>query len=208
MNVMPTLLHVAVSPRAGESHSRQAANELIQGVKARTSELNIVLRDLAETAVPHVNAAFVSASLTEASQRDKNHHQALALSEALIDELDAADAVLLSIPLHNFAVPSVLKSWIDHVVRPDRTFRSTGNGKVGLLGDRPVCVLLACGGALGNGSSSQTDWATPYLRHVFETIGLRNFQAFALENCNRSSQAQMESRVRFEEWVTVKSWPW
>ena len=94
---MPTPLHVAVSHRAGESHSRQAANELIQGVKARTSELNIVLRDLAETAVPHVNAAFVSASLTEASQRDRNHHQALALSEALIDELDAADAAAATV---------------------------------------------------------------------------------------------------------------
>jgi FMN-dependent NADH-azoreductase len=205
---MATLLHVAVSPRAGASHSRQAADELIQGVKARTSELSVVLRDLAETVVPHVSAAFVSASLTAASQRDKDHHQALALSEALIDELDAADAILLSTPLHNFAVPSVLKSWIDHVVRPDRTFRSTGSGKVGLLRDRPICVLLACGGALGRGSSPQTDWATPYLRHVFETIGLRNFQAFALENCNRSSQAQMESRTRFGEWLTAKSWPW
>ncbi|WP_244149820.1 NAD(P)H-dependent oxidoreductase [Xenorhabdus thuongxuanensis] len=86
----------------------------------------------------------MNASLTAASQRDKAHHLALALSEVLINELDAADVVLLSLPLHNFAVPSVLKSWIDHVVRPDRTFRSTGIGKVGLLRDRPVCVLLAC----------------------------------------------------------------
>lgn len=204
---MATLLHIAVSPRAGASNSRQAADKLVQAVKARTSELSVVLRDLAETAVPDVSAAFVSASLTAALQRDKAHHLALALSEVLIGELDAADAVLLSIPLHDFAVPSVLKSWIDHVVRPDRTFRSTGNGKVGLLRDRPVCVLLACGGALGSGSSPQTDWATPYLRHVFETVGLRNFQAFAFENCNRSPQAQTESRARFEEWLTVKSWP-
>jgi FMN-dependent NADH-azoreductase len=85
MNVMPTLLHVAVSPCAGESHSRQAPKELTQGVKTRTSELSIVLRDLVETAVPHVNAAFVSASLTAPSQRDRDHHLAIALSEVLID---------------------------------------------------------------------------------------------------------------------------
>lgn len=143
-----------------------------------------------------------------ASKRDMAHRLTLALSEALIEEIDAADAVLLSTPMHNFAVPSVLKSWIDHVVRPNRTFRSTGNGKVGLLRDRPVFVLLACGGALGSGSSPQADWATPYLRHVFETIGLRNFQAFALENCNRSPQAQMESRAGFEKWLSVEFWPW
>ncbi len=205
---MATLLHIAVSPRAGASHSRQAADELVQGVKARTPELSVVLRDLAETPVPHVSAAFVNASLTAASQRDTADHQALALSEALIGELDAADAVLLPTPMHNFAVPSVLKSWIDHVVRPDRTFQSTSNGKVGLLRDRPVCVLLACGGALTSGSAPQTDWATPYLRHVFEIIGLRNFQAFALENCNRPLPAQRESRARFEEWLAAKSWPW
>lgn len=205
---MATLLHIAVSPRTQASHSRQAADKLVQGIKARTSKLSVKLLDLTETAVPHINAAFVSASLIAASQRSTTHHLALMLSEALIDELDAADAVLLSAPLHNFAVPSVLKSWIDHVVRPDRTFRSTGNGKVGLLRDRPVCVLLACGGALGSDLSPQTDWATPYLRHIFETIGLNNFQAFTLENCNRSYQAQMESRARFDAWLSTKSWPW
>ena len=86
---------------------------------------------------------------------------ALALSDALIDELDAADFVLLSTPMHNFMVPSVLKAWLDHVVRPRRTFGLTATGKIGWLRDRPVRVLLACGGAVGEEPAGQADFATP-----------------------------------------------
>lgn len=204
---MKTILHVAASPRQEASHSRQAADQLLRVFSARTSGLNVVLRDLADTALPHINTAFVNASLKNPSLRDSTDHQDLTLSETLIEEVDSADALLLSTPLYNFSVPSVLKSWIDHVVRPNRTFRSTDNGKMGLLRDRPVCVLLACGGALGNSLSSQADWATPYLRCVFETIGLRDFRSFVLENCNRSPRVQMESRRKYEEWLLERAWP-
>lgn len=63
--------------------------------------------------------------------------------------------------MHNFTIPSVLKAWIDQVVRPGRTFQSTPQGKQGLLRDRPVQVVLACGGSLTPGTPRQEDWATP-----------------------------------------------
>ena len=59
-------------------------------------------------------------------------------SEELIQELESADFVVIGTPMHNFTVPSVLKAWIDHIVRVRRTFDSTKEGYVGRLRDRPV----------------------------------------------------------------------
>jgi len=67
------------------------------------------------------------------AERGKPERHALALSETLIAEVEAGDAIVISTPMHNFTLPSALKSWIDHIVRSGRTFRSSAGGKVGLL---------------------------------------------------------------------------
>jgi len=54
--------------------------------------------------------------------------------------------VVIATPVHNYTVPSALKTWIDHIVRVRRTFNITPNGKVGLLRDRPVFVAVSSGG--------------------------------------------------------------
>ncbi|MFP5392231.1 MAG: FMN-dependent NADH-azoreductase [Gammaproteobacteria bacterium] len=182
---MPTLLHLAASPRGERSHSRRAAAALATRWRTRGAGFHVIERDLAIDPPAHLDAAFVEASLTHAHAREARHHAALARSEALIRELDDAAAVLISSPIHNFALPSTLKAWIDHVVRPGRTFELTAQGKRGLLRDRPVRIVLACGGALGDTAGGQPDWATPYLRHVLGTIGLHDVQVHVIEQTRR-----------------------
>ena len=86
-------------------------------------------------------------------------------------------------------------------MRPRRTFRLTTTGKVGLLRNRPIWVLLACGGALGDELAGQADFVTPYLRYVFETIGITNLQVLALEKLNQGVEAQAAAQVRFDGWL-------
>lgn len=202
---MKNLLHIAVSPRGDNSHSRTAAHQLINALHARSS-ITVVDRDLSSATLPHPDAAFVAASLTHPEQQNDEHKHTLALSETLIAELAAADAVVISTPMHNFMLPSALKAWVDHVVRPHRTFRSGPQGKQGLLADRPVALLLACGGAVNDAPGAQKDWATPYLRYVFNTIGIHDFQSLILENCNRTENLRQPSLERLHHWQ--KSWPW
>jgi FMN-dependent NADH-azoreductase len=142
---MTTLLHVAVSPRAEASHSRRAAQLVLDRLRAASPGLRVIERDLAAAPLPHPDAPFVEASLMPDANRTGTHRATLALSEALIAELEAADAVLISTPVHNFTAPSVLKAWIDMVVRPERTFGRTPSGKVGMLPDRAVLVVAASG---------------------------------------------------------------
>jgi len=185
---MTTLLHVAVSPREDRSHSRRAAQLILDQLAEATSGLRIIERDLAAAPLPHPDAGFVNASLMPDADRVGAHRAALALSETLISELEAADAVLISTPVHNYTVPSALKAWIDLVVRPERTFRRTPTGKVGMLANRSVLVVSASGGHF-DGAHAQTDFLMPYLRYVFATVGMHQVEGIRLQNTARGAEA-------------------
>lgn len=182
---MPRLLHVTASPRGPASFSRRVAAELVAALCQADPALAVIERDLAAAPLPHPDAAFTKASLMPEAERDAADHAALALSERLIAELEAADALLVATPMHNFTVPSALKAWLDYVVRPRRTFGFSPAGKVGLLRDRPVFVAVACGGRFGDGPGAQVDFLEPYLRYVLGVIGLHDLRLLRLEEMNR-----------------------
>ncbi|MDK3023379.1 NAD(P)H-dependent oxidoreductase [Cupriavidus taiwanensis] len=179
---MTTLLHLSASSRGEASNSRQAAARLLKQIGA--GSLHVIERDLARQPLPHPDRATVEASLIPPEQRGPAEHAALALSETLIAELESADAVLISTPMHNFTMPSALKAWIDLVVRPNRTFRNTPAGKVGMLADRPVLALVSCGGPFREGPGSQQDFLTPYLKYVFAAVGITQVEVLRMERMN------------------------
>jgi FMN-dependent NADH-azoreductase len=106
---------------------------------------------------------------------------ALDLSEALIQEVEAADVIVIGTPMNNFTVPSVLKAWIDQVLRAGRTFKSTPAGKVGMLRDRPVFIGVASGGVFTGEHANQPDFLTPYLSLALGCIGLKTLQFLAVQ---------------------------
>ncbi|ANJ75939.1 NAD(P)H-dependent oxidoreductase [Ralstonia insidiosa] len=200
---MTTLLHVAVSPRESRSHSRRAAQLMLDQLAEANAGLRIIERDLAATPLPHPDAAFVEASLMPDADRTHAHHAELALSETLIGELEAADAVLISTPVHNYTVPSILKAWIDLVVRPERTFRRTPTGKVGVLADRSVLVVSASGGNF-DGAHAQTDFLMPYLRYVFATVGIQQVEGIRLQNTARGADSVVQAFEVFRQELATR----
>jgi len=181
---MRQILYLTCSPRGAVAYSRLAGDALVDMLRARHPEARIARRDLAADPPPLVDAAFSAAILS-----GDGTAPALAASEALITELEAADAVVIATPMHNYSVPAVLKAWIDQVVRINRGFRSTPQGKVGLLADRPVFVVIASGGWFTGPSPSgvpaQPDFLRPYLAAALGTIGLRDVQFVPLEGATR-----------------------
>jgi FMN-dependent NADH-azoreductase len=198
---MTNLLHISVSTRGEGSFSRKIGTQLIDAMKKREPEFAIVRRDLAATPPPHPDQEFVTANLMRDAERGPAERQVLTHSELLIAELEAADTVVIDTPMHNFTVPSALKAWIDYVVRKDRTFRSTPNGKVGLLKDRPVYVVIACGGAFPPDPSGQTDFLTPYLKYLFSTIGIVSVEILRLEKIGRSDEAREAALNMARAWI-------
>lgn len=202
---MARLLHVSVSPRDATSFSRRIARELITALHMANPNLVVIERDLAASPVPHPDAAFVAASLMPDAEFGDPEHRALVLSETLIAELELADVILMSTPMHNFTVPSALKAWLDHVVRPGRTFRTTSTGKVGLLERRPVYVIVACGGRFGAEPGTQTDFFSPYLRYVLGTIGLSNVEVLRVEELNRGPHKVAHGFEVARRWIEMQT---
>jgi len=203
---MTNVLHVAASARGAASISRRVASALIAALSHDDPTLHVVERDLAAEPPPHPDATFAAASLMVEAERGDAERRALARSEGLIGELEASDIVLVSTPMHNFAVPSALKAWIDYVVRPGRTFRAAPTGKVGLLIDRPTLAIVACGGRFEEGGPGlpQVDHLTPYLRYVFATIGLTDFEWLRLERLRRGSEAVERGLAVAGAWIEAQ----
>lgn len=105
----------------------------------------------------------------------------MARSEVLVRELEQADCVVIGTPMHNLSVPSVLKAWIDHIVRARRTFRITESGKVSMLHDRAVFIAVASGGRFSGERARQADFLTPYLKAILEMVGLKDVTFFSVQ---------------------------
>jgi FMN-dependent NADH-azoreductase len=118
---------------------------------------------------------------------------ALDLSEALIQEVEAADVIVIGTPMYNLTVPSVLKAWLDQILRAGRTFRSTPAGKVGMLPDRPVFIGIASGGVFTGERANQPDFLTPYLSVVLGSIGLKTLQFLPVQATAFLGQDQARS---------------
>ena len=141
------ILHLTCSPRGADSESARLSQAIVDRLCHMHPNAQVHDRDLAASRLPHVDGDYRHALGSRQTVSDEALSKgSLAQSEQLIAELERADYVVIGTPMHNFTVPSVLKAWIDHVVRVNRTFDITREGKVGRLRDRPVLVAVASGG--------------------------------------------------------------
>jgi FMN-dependent NADH-azoreductase len=184
---MTTILHLRCSPRGAGAFSSRMAEEVIAAIRHRDNTAAVVFRDLSANPPPQIDAAFSAAILGPPGETPP----ALEASEALIQELEAADVLVIATPMHNYGVPSVLKAWVDQIVRIHRTFASTPAGKVGKLRDRPVWLVVASGGwftePAPTGAPAQPDFLTPYVRAVLSTIGIGDLHILTLEGVTRGA---------------------
>ena len=173
------ILHIDCSPRP-ESHSRQLSAAIVKKLLEVAPGASISRRDFAAAPLPHASPDYAT-TLSSPATLAAPLRGALELSEALIQEVEAADVVVIGTPMNNLTVPSVLKAWIDQILRAGRTFKSTPAGKVGMLQDRPVFVGIASGGVFTGDRANQPDFLTPYLSVVLGSIGLKTLQFLSVQ---------------------------
>lgn len=173
------ILHIDCSPRP-DSHSRQLSAAIVKKLLDVSPGASIDRRDFAAVPLPHASPDYATA-LSSLATLAAPPMGALELSEALIQEVEAADVIVIGTPMHNLTVPAVLKAWIDQILRAGRTFMSTPSGKVGMLRDRPVFIGVASGGVFTGDRASQPDFLTPYLSVVLDSVGLKTLQFFSVQ---------------------------
>jgi FMN-dependent NADH-azoreductase len=119
------LLQINSSIRSDASHSNRLANQVVTRLQAAHPDATLVLRDLGHTPHPALDGIALQALFTPAEQRTPEQQARVALDDALIAEIQAADVVVLGVPMYNFGISAQLKSWIDAISRAQVTFRST-----------------------------------------------------------------------------------
>jgi FMN-dependent NADH-azoreductase len=136
---------------------------------------------LAAHPFPHLEESILTAFFTPPEKHTDNDKKAIRNSNEAVAELMAADAIVISVPMYNFAVPSVLKAWIDHVCRAGVTFRYTANGPEGLVKGKKVYLAIASGGVYSSGPMKAYDFTESYLRTVLGFLGMTDIEVYRVE---------------------------
>jgi FMN-dependent NADH-azoreductase len=178
------LLQVDSSARSS-SVTRQLTAKFVEEWKKNHSDGEVIQRDLATTMLPHITDHWGGTHL-EPSQMTPAQRNYLSTSDRLIEELQAADTIIIGAPMYNFAISSSLKAWIDQIVRIGKTLGYGPSGARGLLSNKRVIVVTARGGAYQKGTPTEKfDFQEPYLRHIFGFIGLTDVTFIHAENQGR-----------------------
>ena len=160
-----TVLHIDASGTLVGSATRAATAQIVADLNAD----KVISRDLAETPLPQIDAAWIAARLVPAETLTDVDRDTLALSDSLVAELKEADTIVIGLPVYNFGMPAALKAYIDLVARPKVTFAYTEGGPVGLLEGKKAIVAVASG---GTPIDSDWDFATPHMRQVLGFLGI------------------------------------
>ena len=174
---MSTILHITASIRDGESVSRSLGTKLVENLAAK-QDAEIVTRDLARNEIPFIDAERFAANLAPYADRSPEQHELAKVADELIDELKAADTIVFSVPVYNFAVPATVKAWADLVARAGTTFRYTENGAEGLLTGKKAYITIASG---GTPIGSEIDFMSPWLKFFLGFLGITDVDMVAAD---------------------------
>jgi FMN-dependent NADH-azoreductase len=188
----PHLLHIDASSRYQDSVSRRLSARLVETWRATRTAAVVRQRDVT-VGLPFVDADWIAANFTPPGQRSDAQRRTLAQSDALVEELTAADVVVIGTPVYNFSIPASLKAWVDQVARVGRTFRYTENGPVGLLEGKQAYVVIATG---GTPVGSDIDFASTYLRHVLGFIGIEDVTVIGADRLMQDADAALAEAER------------
>ena len=183
-----TLFHLNASARSDGSVTRDLSQRLVERLSDEAT--TIISRDVGTTPPPLLSEDWVGANFTPDEARTPAQRETLALSDQLIAELEAADTLVLGVPIYNFGVPAAFKAWVDLVARARKTFKYTETGPVGLLQGKRAYVVVASG---GTASGSDIDFATPYIRHVLGFLGIGDVTIIAADQLMATGEEKISA---------------
>jgi len=197
-NVITKVLRIDSSAQKAGSVSRGIGDEVIRRLAVRYTGMEVMNLDLDE-GIGHIDGDWVDANFTPEDQRSEAQRERLAVSDQAVAALKEADAIVLTAPVYNFSIPSVLKAWIDHICRAGLTFHYTENGPQGLLADRPVYLAMASGGVP---FGSPVDFASGYLKQVFRFVGIEDVRLIGAERVAADAEAAKQTALSaLDEWL-------
>jgi FMN-dependent NADH-azoreductase len=184
---MKKVLVVNSSVSGEKGQSSQLIEQFVQALPAGFSRVDV---DLAAEAYPHLAMTELAAWMTPETDRSAEQKALAALSDDAIAAVQAADVILVGVPMYNFGVPSQLKAWFDRLARVGITFKYTEQGPVGLLANKPVIFFATRGGIY---KDLPADSQTPFLKSFFSFIGLTDLHFIYAEGLNMGAESAQQA---------------
>jgi FMN-dependent NADH-azoreductase len=186
------ILHIDSSALGDFSASRQLTASIVATLTNGAAKTGVVYRDVDAAPLTHVTMALLQVLRAPAGTpvpSDAALLSEVALANTLIDELLAADTIVLGAPMYNFSVPSTLKAWLDRVVMAGRTFSYDQNGPKGLAGGRRVIIASTRGGQIaGQPHELAIDHQEAFLKALFGLIGIVDVTIIRAEGLARGDE--------------------
>jgi len=189
------ILQINASARREGANSTRVANSIVAHLQAENPSAALTLRDLSSDPHPPLDEATLGALFTPAEKRTAEQSARVERDDALIAELQAADVLVLGVPMYNFGVPVQLKNWIDAIARNGVTFRYTESGPKGLLTGKKVYLALARGGRY---RGTEADSQVPYLKTVLGFLGMSELHFIYAEGLNMGPESAAQGFAQAE----------
>ena len=190
---MKTLLHLDSSPRAERSSSRRLTAHFARAWREAHPEGTVIHRDVGATPPPMVSEDWIAAAFSPPANHTPAQREAIAVSNELVDELLAADEIVIGAPMYNFAVTAALKAWIDQIVRVGRTVAYPSYE--GLLAGRKTTIITTRGGpGMEPGEPmAQMDAQVPYLKQILGFLGITDIAVIYASGLAGAEEARANS---------------
>ena len=172
------------------SQSTRLAVELVEKLLAANPGASLTVRDLTANPHPALDGHALGALFTPAEQRSDVQHARVAQDTALIAEVQAADVIVVGVPMVNFGITSQLKNWIDAIAKAGVTFKYTATGPVGLLEGKKVYAVLTRGGVYRD---QPHDTQVPYLRQTLGFLGITDLEFIYAEGLAMGPDAEAKA---------------
>ncbi|RTE85786.1 FMN-dependent NADH-azoreductase [Aliidiomarina sp. B3213] len=188
-----------------QSVSRQLTDKVVAQLSRTNSDAEVITRDVVAEPISHLDANILMAGGVEEAERTELQKQELAMSETLLEEIFAADVLVIGAPMYNFTVPSQLKAWIDRIAQAGKTFRYTENGAEGLLKGKKAIIASARGGIYSEGAAAALEHQESYLTGVLNFIGITDVSIVRAEGVAISEDAKQAAIGNAEEDIKALS---
>src|SRR3984957_15437765 len=187
MEAVMKILHLDSSITGKQSVSQTLSTEIVTALAAHHTGAEITYHDLANEPLLHLSPAHLAA-FQGGPVEDAALGQDLAQGGRYLEELFAADVLVIGVPMYNFGIPTQLKAWIDRVLVAGKTFRYTEKGPIGLLpASKKVYIVTSSGGIYSGDSPAKVlEHDESYLRAVLGHIGLKDVTVVRAEGVNIS----------------------
>ena len=193
------ILQINASARRDGANSTRLANAVTARLTALHPDATLEVRDLASAPHPMLDEAALGALFTPAAERTPEQAARVALDDALIAQVQSADAIVLGVPMYNFGTPVQLKAWVDAIARAGVTFRYTESGPEGLIKGKKVYVALARGGRY---RGTDADAQVPWLKTVLGFLGMTDLEFIYAEGLamgeDATTQAFAEAQAQID----------